>query len=76
LREQLREFMALQLNDKVGAWKLQTDGNYVPVNPNPRKESSSCQDKLIKLAEKRQHEVQRLRKRKSRQGRKAHLKKT
>ncbi len=76
LRERLREFMELQLNDKVGAWELQTDGSYLPVNPNPRKGASSCQDKLIKLAEKRQHAVQRLRKRKSRQGRKAHLKKT
>ena len=75
LREQLREFMALQLNDKVGAWELQSDGSYLPVNPNPRKGASSCQDKLIKLAEKRQHEVQRLRKRKSRQSSNMKLKK-
>ncbi|SEA26293.1 polyphosphate kinase [Desulfuromusa kysingii] len=67
LREQLREFMELQLHDKVGAWELQADGSYQSVNPNPRKGAASCQDKLIKLAEKRQHEVQRLRKRKSRQ---------
>ncbi|WP_394708366.1 polyphosphate kinase 1 [uncultured Desulfuromusa sp.] len=75
LREQLREFMELQLNDKVGAWVLQPDGSYLPVNSNPRKGASSCQDKLIKLAEKRQHEVQRLRKRKSRQSGDMKLKK-
>lgn len=66
LRDQLREFMELQLNDKVSAWNLQTDGSYLPVNPNPRKGAEGCQDKLIKLAEKRQHEAQRLRRRKSR----------
>ena len=75
LREQLREFMELQLNDKVGAWKLQEDGSYISVNLQPRKGAASCQDKLIKLAEKRQHEVQRLRKRKSRQAGEHHLKK-
>lgn len=76
LREQLREFMELQLQDKVGAWELQSNGNYLPINPNPRKGASNCQDKLIKLAEKRQHEVQRLRKRKSRQAGERNLKKT
>ncbi|MBN2792916.1 MAG: polyphosphate kinase 1 [Desulfuromonadales bacterium] len=69
LRDQLREFMELQLNDKVSAWNLQTDGSYLPVNPNPRKGAEGCQDKLIKLAEKRQHEAQRLRRRKSRNAR-------
>jgi len=75
LRNQLREFMELQLNDKVSAWDLQTDGSYLPVNPNPRKGAEGCQEKLIKLADKRQHEVQRLRKRKSRQAGERKLKK-
>ncbi|PLY05427.1 MAG: polyphosphate kinase 1 [Desulfuromonas sp.] len=67
LRRQLRECMELQLNDRVNAWELQPDGTYLPVNPDPRKGTDGCQEKLIKLAEKRQHEVLRLRKRKSRQ---------
>ena len=67
IREQLKEFMDLQFNDKVSAWELQDDGNYQPVTANPRKGADGSQEKLIKLAEKRQHQVQRLRKRKSRQ---------
>ena len=67
IREQLKEFMDLQFNDKVSAWELCEDGHYEPVNANPRKGAEGCQEKLIKLAEKRQHQVLRLRKRKSRQ---------
>lgn len=76
LREQLREFMEMQLNDKVSAWNLQSDGSYIPINPHPRKGAEGCQEKLIKLAEKRQHEAQRLRKRKSRQAGERNLKKS
>ncbi|NOY12912.1 MAG: polyphosphate kinase 1 [Deltaproteobacteria bacterium] len=67
LQEQVREFLDLQLNDRVTAWELQTDGSYQLVNGVARKGTDGCQEKLIKLAEKRQHQVQRLRKRKSRQ---------
>jgi len=67
LCEQLREFMEIQFNDKISAWELQTDGSYLPMTPQPRKGAAGCQEKLIKLAEKRQHEVHRLRKRKARQ---------
>lgn len=66
LRRQLHEFMDIQLNDKVSAWELQSDGCYIPVQRYPGMSEEGCQDKLIKLAEKRQHGVQRLRKRKSR----------
>jgi polyphosphate kinase len=65
LRKELRDVLEMQLNDRVGAWELQADGNYLPVNPHPRKGADSSQEKLIKLAEKRLHEAQRLRKRKS-----------
>ncbi len=75
LRGQLKEFMELQLHDKVSAWNLQADGSYLPVNPHPRKGAEGCQEKMIKLAEKRQHEAQRLRKRKSRQAGKRNQKK-
>lgn len=75
LREQLQGFMELQLNDKVSAWNLQPDGSYLPVNPHPRKGAEGCQEKMIKLADKRQHEAQRLRKRKSRHTEKRNQKK-
>lgn len=75
LQEQLQEFMELQLNDKVSAWELQSDGSYLALTPNPRKGANGCQEKLIKLAEKRQHQVQRLRKRKARQAGERYLQK-
>lgn len=65
--EQLREILELQLQDRVSAWELQSDGTYQRVNNLVRKGQEGCQEKLIKLAERRLHEVQRLRKRKSRQ---------
>ncbi len=67
LQEQIREILDLQLQDRVSAWELQSDGKYQLVNPQARKGADGCQEKQIKLAEKRLHEVQRLRKRKSRQ---------
>lgn len=76
LRRQLREFLELQLSDRVSAWELQSDGSYVAFNPHPAEADEGCQDKLIKLAEKRQHGVQRLRKRKSRQAGERNLKKS
>ncbi len=75
LRKQLHEFLELQLEDNVSAWELQSDGSYLAVNPHPDKGMESCQEKLIKLADKRQHEVNRLRKRKSRQAGERNLKK-
>lgn len=67
LRKILTTFLELQLNDKVSAWELQSDGSYKPVNPSPRKGTDGCQEKLIKLAVKREHEITRLRKRGARQ---------
>ncbi len=74
LQEQLREFLELQLQDQVSAWELQSDGRYRQLNPKARKGQEGSQEKLIKLAEKRLHEVQRLRKRKSRQAGERNLK--
>jgi len=67
LKEQLHEILELQLQDRVSAWELLADGSYRLVNPQARRGQDGCQEKMIKLAEKRQHEMQRLRKRKSRQ---------
>ena len=75
LCEQIREFLDLQLDDRVTAWELQADGEYRLVNPQARKGQDGCQEKMVKLADKRLHEVQRLRKRKSRQAGERNLKK-
>lgn len=67
LKKQLYDFMEFQLADKASAWELQSDGSYLPLTPLPRKRASGCQEKLIRQAEKRQRQGQRLRRRKSRQ---------
>lgn len=66
LCRQLDEFMELQLNDRISSWELQPDGSYRPLTTAPRTGAEGCQDKLIKAAEKRQQDAQRLKKRKSR----------
>jgi len=75
LCEQIREVLDLQFDDRVSAWELKSDGSYRLVNPQARKGQDGCQEKSIKLAEKRQHEVHRLRKRKARQAGERNLKK-
>jgi len=67
LRQQVLEMMETQLNDRVNGWQMQSDGSYRQHEPRPRKGVAGSQEQQIKLAEKRVHEVQRLRKRKSRQ---------
>lgn len=67
LRQQLLEIMELQLQDQVNGWQMQADGSYQLPHPRPRKEVIGSQEKQIRLAEKRVHEVQRLRRRKTRQ---------
>jgi len=67
LRRQLLEMLETQLNDRVNGWQMQADGSYQLHQPQPRKGVAGSQEQQIKLAEKRVHEVQRLRKRKARQ---------
>jgi len=67
LRRQLLDMLEMQLNDRVNGWQMQSDGSYRLHQPRPRKGVAGSQEQQIKLAEKRVHEVQRLRKRKSRQ---------
>lgn len=67
LRQQLLEMLETQLNDRVNGWQMQADGSYQRRQPRPRKGVADSQEQQIKLAEKRVHEVQRLRKRKARQ---------
>lgn len=65
LREQLREILDLQFGDRGCAWELQADGSYRRLATNVGKKDDGCQSRMIRLAEKRLHEVQRLRKRKA-----------
>lgn len=67
LRRHLLEILEMQLNDRVNGWQMQSDGSYQLHQPRPRKGVAGSQEQQIKFADKRVHEVQRLRKRKSRQ---------
>lgn len=68
MRGQLRLIFDLQLKDRGCAWELQSDGRYLRLAASPGKVEEGCQEQMIRLAEKRLHEVQRLRKRKAQSG--------
>jgi polyphosphate kinase len=68
MREQLRVIFDLQLKDRGSAWELQSDGRYQKLAAPMGKAVEDCQERMIRLAEKRLHEVQRLRKRKAQPG--------
>ncbi len=53
LREQLREFIDVQLNDQRSAWDMLSDGSYVQRQPSDAENQPGCQVELIRLAEKR-----------------------
>jgi polyphosphate kinase len=59
LRAELRTVLDLQLGPSRDAWEMQSDGTYVRRTP----DAASCQAAQIALAEKRQKEAGRLRKR-------------
>jgi polyphosphate kinase len=59
LRAELRAVLDLQLGPSRDAWEMQSDGTYVRRNP----DAESCQAGQIAMAEKRQKEAGRLRKR-------------
>ncbi|HXV21183.1 MAG TPA: polyphosphate kinase 1 [Desulfuromonadales bacterium] len=65
LRQDLRAFLDLQWNDRRSAWEMQADGSYVQRRPAPGEESRTCHQLLVELAEKRNKDVTRLKKRKA-----------
>jgi polyphosphate kinase len=65
LRQDLREILDIQLQGRHGAWEMQPDGGYVRVQPREGAPVVSSQQALIALAEKRNRDVSRLKKRKS-----------
>jgi polyphosphate kinase len=54
----------VQLNDRRSAWDMQSDGGYIQRTPGEGGDPRSSQQMLIELAERRQKEAQRLKKRK------------
>ena len=64
LQRELRQILEVQLNDRRTAWDMQSDGSYVQRMPGEGDDPRGSQQILIELAEKRQKEAQRLKKRK------------
>jgi polyphosphate kinase len=65
LRQDLRAFLDLQWNDRRSAWEMQADGSYLQRLPSPGEEARTCHQLLVELAEKRNKDVTRLKKRKA-----------
>ena len=64
LRQELRRILEVQLKDRRSAWDMQPDGSYVQRIPGEGDDPRDSQQMLIELAERRQREAQRLKKRK------------
>lgn len=64
LQRELQQILDVQLNDRRSAWEMQADGSYVQRMPGEGEEPRGSQQILIDLAERRQKEAQRLKKRK------------
>ena len=65
LKQDIVEFLDVQLNDQRSAWDMQADGSYVQRVPKDNKKVICSQEKQISLAEKRSRDANRLRKRKA-----------
>jgi len=64
LQRELRQILDVQLNDRRSAWDMQPDGSYVQRIPGEDDDPRSSQQMLMDLAERRQKEALRLKKRK------------
>ncbi len=64
LRLELRQILDVQFDDRRGAWDMQPDGSYSQRVPGEGEDPRSSQQILIELAERRQKEALRLKKRK------------
>jgi polyphosphate kinase len=65
LRQDLRAFLDIQWNDRRSAWEMQADGSYDQRRPEAGEETKTCHQLLIEMAEKRNKDVTRLKKRKA-----------
>lgn len=66
LRQELRQIFDSHLNDRRSAWDMQSDGTYIQRIPGEGDDPRNSQEILVDLAEKRQKEALRLKKRKPR----------
>ena len=64
LQRELQQILDIQLNDRRDAWDMQSDGTYVQRTPGEGDDPRGSQLMLIELAERRQKEARRLKKRK------------
>jgi polyphosphate kinase len=64
LQRELRQILDIQLNDRRSAWDMQPDGTYIQRIPGEGDDPRSSQQMLMDLAERRQKEALRLKKRK------------
>ena len=64
LQRDLRQKIEVQLNDRRSAWEMQPDGSYIQRTPAEGEDPRGSQEILIELAERRQREARRLKKRK------------
>ncbi|MCP5159572.1 MAG: polyphosphate kinase 1 [Gammaproteobacteria bacterium] len=64
LQRELQQILDVQLNDRRSAWDMQSDGTYLQRVPGESDDPRGSQQILIELAERRQKEAQRLKKRK------------
>ncbi len=64
LQRELRQILDVQLNDRRDAWDMQSDGTYIQRTPGEGDDPRGSQLILIELAERRQKEARRLKKRK------------
>ncbi len=65
LQKRLREILNIQLADKQSAWDMQPDGSYIQRTDDGRGKSIGSQEELIRRAEKRLADAQRLSKKKN-----------
>lgn len=66
LRKELRALLNAQLNDRRSAWEMQADGSYLQRMPGEGDDKRSCHELLIAMAEQRQKNAARLKKKKVR----------
>ncbi len=73
LCRELQQMFEIQLGDQVSAWEMQTDGSYRQRHPAAGQESRGSHELLIDLAQKKQKESLRYRRKKTRGGKKRNL---
>lgn len=59
LRDELRAFLDVQLNDHRNAWEMQSDGSYVQRRPRDESDEKGCQERLIEMAQERVKQAKR-----------------